>query len=213
MVVVLTRAARLPEFSGEVGFSLEDPDFQKFVSNSFELTTKIQSELQAVLKAHESCLARIQAGLRLYLDFLPMVQDYVEPAQRHLVDTLSHDTMDLLKQIQLQMLSLELPLVSYPEEEGDLSSLSFLERVKGNSERRIGSYILLQNFKSFVLLMLSLELPLVSYPEEEGDLSSLSFLERVKGNSERRIGSYILLQNFKSFVLLVYRALRSLQRQ
>ncbi|MGH0171721.1 UNVERIFIED_CONTAM: hypothetical protein FKN15_075254 [Acipenser sinensis] len=101
----------------------------------------------------ESCLARIQAGLRLYLDFLPMVQDYVEPAQRHLVDTLSHDTMDLLKQIQLQMLSLELPLVSYPEEEGDLSSLSFLERVKGNSERRIGSYILLQNFKSFVLLV------------------------------------------------------------
>ncbi|XP_041122557.1 myelomonocytic growth factor-like [Polyodon spathula] len=184
LAVVLTHAAPLTEFSGEVGFSLEDPDSQKFVSNSFDLTIKIQSEIQAVLQAHtlplpsdselgvmevrlqvpspklreclsriyvESCLAQIHAGLRLYRGFLPVVQHHVEPAQRHHVDTLFHDAKDLQKQIHLQMLSLELHLVSYPEEEGDLSSPPFLGGVSGESERRIGSYILLRNFKSFMM--------------------------------------------------------------
>ncbi|KAK1160215.1 myelomonocytic growth factor-like [Acipenser oxyrinchus oxyrinchus] len=183
LAAVLTRAAPLSEFSGEVGFSLEDPDFQKFVANSFDLTSKIQSELQTVLKAHalqlpsdlelgvmearlqipstplreclskihvESCLARIHSGLRLYRGFLPVVQDHVELAQRRHVETLSHDAKDLLKQIHRQMLSLELPLVSYPDEEGGPSSHQpFLGGERSRS--RVGSYILLRNFESFVL--------------------------------------------------------------
>ncbi|MGH0163743.1 UNVERIFIED_CONTAM: hypothetical protein FKN15_071316 [Acipenser sinensis] len=170
LAAVLTRSAPLTEFSGEVGFSLEDPDFQKFVANSFDLTSKIQNELQTVLKAHalqlpsdlelgvmearlqipstplreclskihvESCLARIQSGLRLYRGFLPVVQDHVEPAQRRHVETLSHDAKDLLKQIHRQG--------------GPSSHQPFLGGVSGESERRVGSYILLRNFERFVL--------------------------------------------------------------
>ncbi|XP_041087759.1 uncharacterized protein LOC121302031 [Polyodon spathula] len=179
LAVVLTCAAPLTEFSGEVGFSLEDPDFQKFVANSFDLTSKIQSQLHALQlpsdsdlgvmesrlqvpstplreclsKIHvESCLAQIHAGLRLYRSFLPVVQEHVEPAQRHHVEMLSHDAKDLLQQIHQQMLSLELPLVSYPDEEGGPSSHQpFLGGLSGESERRVGSYILLRNFHSFIL--------------------------------------------------------------
>ncbi|MGH0134023.1 UNVERIFIED_CONTAM: hypothetical protein FKN15_052612 [Acipenser sinensis] len=108
---------------------------------------------ECLSKIHvESCLARIQSGLRLYRGFLPVVQDHVEPAQRRHVETLSHDAKDLLKQIHRQMLSLELPLVSYPDEEGGPSSHQpFLGGVSGESERRVGSYILLRNFERFVL--------------------------------------------------------------
>ncbi|XP_006638329.3 granulocyte colony-stimulating factor-like [Lepisosteus oculatus] len=184
-LALLACAHPLPEYSGEIGLVMEDPEFQKVVSQSWSLVKKIQDDIPEVTKA----LA------------LP---DYKDIDLQMMAAQLGIPSAPVLKALTTEF-TLETSLTRMTEGLQMFQHLLTIVRDHSVAPEKLDILLadirdlMTQNYK--VSQLAQLEINVVQYVDS-------GLAARLAGEFEKRVAAHIVLANLRAFAQDVHRSLR-----
>uniref|UniRef100_W5N5E3 Uncharacterized LOC102689744 n=1 Tax=Lepisosteus oculatus TaxID=7918 RepID=W5N5E3_LEPOC len=191
-LALLACAHPLPEYSGEIGLVMEDPEFQKVVSQSWSLVKKIQDDIPEVTKA---LIAEPK------LNALP---DYKDIDLQMMAAQLGIPSAPVLKALTTEF-TLETSLTRMTEGLQMFQHLLTIVRDHSVAPEKLDILLadirdlMTQNYK--VSQLAQLEINVVQYVDS-------GLAARLAGEFEKRVAAHIVLANLRAFAQDVHRSLR-----